>query len=225
MAYLTRSEILRSRGQIATVPDGAAFDVIGVQPDAFARVATFRSDFLNLSLSELMDSIKVSGNVEPILLPSDADEIGVWLHTDDNVPNLFAWVRIRTGGGIETVVTLGGIEPGPWRFQSASVDGFVPPLELLGFQVFEGASSSTGSETIVMVDDVTAVSISDDGTRSETVVASFDEQGGRKSLRTNRGADSTIGLFRGEERDSNSAGAPTAVCAGSIARTLKARCP
>lgn len=194
------SAILRSQGRIAASTGRTEFNVIGVQPDSFSQVATFRSDFSDIALPDLMNLIKVSGRVEPILLPLDADEIGIWLSTEDSIPNLFIWVRIRTGDGIPMTLTLGAVEPGPWRFQSASLEGLASPVELLGLQVFEGSAGTSGSQAIVMIDDLSAIAISDDGTRTETIVDKFDEQGEWRALPTNRGADTTVGLFRGVDR-------------------------
>ena len=194
------SAILRSQGRITTSAGSADFNVIGVQPESFSQVATFRSDFSDIGLSELMNLINVPGRVDPILLPPDSDEIGVWLSTEDSVPNLFMWVRIRTGDGIPMTLTLGAIEPGPWRFQSASLEGLVSPVELLGLQVFEGSAGTSGSEAIVMIDDLSAIAVSDDGARTVTIIDTFDDQGAWRALPTNRGADTTVGLFRGVDR-------------------------
>jgi ABC-type lipoprotein release transport system permease subunit len=194
------SAILRSQGRIAASTDDAEFKVLGVQPHAFSRVASFRTDFSEVALPDLMDLINISGRAEPILLPSDADEIGVWLSTEDSVPNLFLWARIRTGDGIPITLTLGPIEPGPWRFQTASLEGLESPIELLGLHVFEGTAGSSGSTAIVMIDDLTAVAISAEGGRSHTVVETFDDQGSWRALPTNRGIDTFVSLFRGEER-------------------------
>ena len=194
------SAILRSNGRIAGSTSNAEFNVLGVQPDALSQVASFRADFSEIALPELMDLIDISGRVEPILLPSDADEIGVWLSTEDSVPNLFLWARVRTGDGIPITLTLGPIEPGPWRFQSASLEGLESPIELLGLHVFEGTGGSSGSVAIVMIDDLTAVAISAKGGRSHTVVDTFDDQGSWRAIPTNRGNDTSVSLFRGEER-------------------------
>ncbi len=193
------SAILRSGGEIATGIDNTEFEVLGVQPDPFGRVATFRPDFSSMSLPDLMDLIKVPGRVEPILLPPDSDEIGVWVKAEESVPDLFIWVRIRTGDGIPMTLTLGAVEAGPWRFQTALLAGLESPVELLGLLLFEGTAGATGSPAVVLVDDVSAVSVADDGVRSETVVAPFDDQGAWRALPTNRGADSSVGLLR-EER-------------------------
>ena len=194
------SAALRTRGEFATTIQGASFNVLGVQPASFGRVGTFRDDFSNDTLPALMSAIEVAGRAEPILLPADADEIGVWLQTDDDVPNLFFWVRIRTGDGIPFTLTLGPIEPGPWRFQTASLGGLKPPIELLGLQVFEGSAGTLATPVVVMIDDLTAIALSEDATSTETVVAPFDEQGAWRALPTNRGTDSSVGLFRGEAR-------------------------
>ncbi|MCH7906156.1 MAG: FtsX-like permease family protein [Chloroflexi bacterium] len=194
------SAALRTRGEFATTFDGAEFNVLGVQPASFGRIGSFRDDFSDDTLPDLMSAIKVTGRAEPILLPEDAGEIGVWLRTDDDVPNLFLWIRIRTGDGIPFTLSLGPVEPGPWRFQSAQIEGLAPPIELLGVQLFEGAAGTLATPAVVMIDDLTAISLTESGASTETVVASFDQQGVWRALPTNRGADSSVGLFREEER-------------------------
>ncbi|MBT6682805.1 MAG: hypothetical protein HOB07_12240 [Chloroflexi bacterium] len=194
------SAVLRAPGGFPGATDQVGFDVLAVQPDQFGRIATFRSDFSDLSLDELMESIEVVGRIEPIFLPENADQIGVWMRTEDSVPNLFMWARIRTADGLAMTITLGAIEAGPWSFKTASLDGLRSPVQLLGIQVFEGTSGTSGSPAVVMIDDVSGVTITEDGDRTATVVASFDEQGAWRALPTNRGVDSAVGLFRGGDR-------------------------
>lgn len=191
--------VLRSQGGFPGATGGSGFEVLGVQPEQFSQVATFRSDFSNVSLDELMGMIEVTGRVEPILLPPDSDEIGVWIRTDDSVPNLFLWARIRTADGLVITLSLGAIEKGPWSFKTASLDGLRSPVELLGIQVFEGTTGNSGTPAIVMIDDVSGVRASGDGPSVATVVESFDEQGIWRALPTNRGLDSSVGLFKGED--------------------------
>ncbi|MDA1258389.1 MAG: FtsX-like permease family protein [Chloroflexi bacterium] len=197
---LDASAALRASGRIAAVVDGAEINVLGVQPAAFGRVATFRDDFSDQSLTDLMELIQVDGRAEPILLPEDANEIGIWLQTDDDIPNMFFWVRLRTADGIPLTRSLGPVEPGPWRFQAASLEGLKSPIEVLGLQVFQESSGNSATPTVLMIDDLTAIASPEGSGRLETVVASFDDQGTWRALPTNRGADSSVSLFRGEAR-------------------------
>jgi hypothetical protein len=58
-----------------------AFDVLAIEPGSFAEVATFRDDFANSNLSELLGHLAVEEGEHPsmLLLPGQPARLGLWV--------------------------------------------------------------------------------------------------------------------------------------------------
>lgn len=57
------------------------FDILAIQPDSFAGVTTFRDDFADVDMSELLDRLAVEEGHHPsmLLLPGQAGGLGLWV--------------------------------------------------------------------------------------------------------------------------------------------------
>jgi len=190
---------LRTRVEHGTTGLGAEFDFLALDTEAFPRIAWFRDDFSATTLQGLMDAVTVPGRPEPILIPEDAEEIGVWTRAGPAVPNAFLWLAFRDGGGRPRTVTLGPVSDqdapaGEWRFQSATLPKMPPPAELLSFRVYEPTGPDTGTPFVLQLDDIQVVGPDGAGGRVAEVVIDFEQHGGWTGAPTSEGLDVEFGL-------------------------------
>jgi len=202
---------LRTRVVHGTTGLGAEFEFLALDTEAFPRIAWFRDDFSASTLEELMDAVTVPGRPEPILIPEDAVEIGVWTKAEPAVSDVFLWLEFRGGGGMPRTVTLGpvweeGASPGEWRFQSAALPRMKPPVELLSFRVYEPTGPDTGTPFVLHMDDIQVMRPEGAGGRIDEVVIDFEEHGGWTGAPTSEGLDveftlgpepESVGIHRG----------------------------
>lgn len=185
------SAAVRVPGEIGTGTGGPEFELLRVQSDRFADIAWFRPDFAEVGLADLMGSISSGPVVEPLILPGSATELGVWTQTDDDIAHLFLWATIRGGAGIVETITLGPVEKGGWRLQTALLEGIVPPVELLSIKLFEPAGADRATAGSIQIDDVVAID-STSGVR--TVVVDFDQPDRWTTFPTSEGMDTVFTL-------------------------------
>jgi hypothetical protein len=185
------SAAMRVSGEIGTAARGPVFDLLAVQPDAFADIAWFRSDFSGMKLSDLLGEISSDRAVEPLFLPDRATELGVWTQTGDEIEHLFLWATIRGGSGIVETITLGPVETGDWRFQTASLEGVITPIELLSIKLFEPAGDDRATAGSILMDDVVAI---DSATGTRSVLVDFDTPDRWTTFPTSEGLDAAFNL-------------------------------
>ena len=196
---LETAPALRTRAEFGTTGVGAGFDFLALDTEAFPRIAWFRDDFSTATLQGLMDAVTVPRRPEPILIPGDAEEIGVWTRAEPAVSDVFLWMVVRDGGGWPRTVTLGpvsheGTPAGEWRFQSAELPEMVPPVELLSFRVYEPVSGDSGTPFVLHMDDIQVVRPDGAGGLKTEVVIDFEEHGGWTGAPTSEGLDVEFAL-------------------------------
>ncbi|MDP6821931.1 MAG: ABC transporter permease [Dehalococcoidia bacterium] len=190
------SAAMRVRGEIGTATRGFSFELLGVQADRFADIAWFRPDFAETGLTDLMGGISSGTAVEPLLLPDSATELGIWTQSDDDIRHLFLWATIRGGTGIAETITLGPVEPGGWRLQSASLEGIATPVELLSIKLFEPEGEDRATAGSILLDDVVAI---DSATGERTIVVDFDRPDRWTPFPTSNGLDVVFKIAREAE--------------------------
>ncbi|MDA1258707.1 MAG: FtsX-like permease family protein, partial [Chloroflexi bacterium] len=185
------SAAMRAGGRVGTTDTGPEFELLAVQSDRFAHVAWFRSDFAEVGLPALMDLVSSGTVVEPLLLPESASEIGVWAQTDDEIEHLFLWATVRGATGIVETITLGPVERGEWRLQTASLERTVAPVELLSIKLFEPAGEDRATAGSILFDDIVAI---DAITGESSVVVDFDELDRWTAFPTSEGLDALFSV-------------------------------
>ncbi|MBT4072276.1 MAG: hypothetical protein HOE75_01120 [Chloroflexi bacterium] len=183
------SAAMRLQGTIGSGATGPEFELLGVQSDRFGQIAWFRPDFSELGFSEIMATISSGEQLEPLIFPTDANEMGIWTQSDDDIANLFLWVTIKGGSGIVETVTLGPIAQGDWRLQTVSLEGIVAPIELLSIKLFEPAGDDRATAGSVLLDDVVSIN---SVTGDRKVVVDFDAPERWTAFPTSEGLDAAF---------------------------------
>ncbi len=210
-SVLEASAAMRVGGEIGTAASGVNFELLGVQADRFADIAWFRPDFAEVGLTDLMGDISSGTAVEPLFLPDSATELGIWTQSDDDIKHLFLWATIRGGSGVAETITLGPVEPGGWRLQSASLEGIVAPVELLSIKLFEPEGEDRATAGSIFFDDVVAI---DSATGERTIVVDFDQPDRWTPFPTSNGLDVVFTLA--QEADSKHTGETSGSGIGSM---------
>lgn len=210
----TVSNVLRQHAVHGTTAVGGSFILLAVESLTYPEIASFREDFAQQPVKDLLARLPVEIRPDPIYLPEGTTEIGIWARTDPPVRNLFLWAVLRDGNGINQTVTLGPTAR-DWTYQSAEVSGGIPgPIEVVSLQTFEQAGPDGGHPTLLYLDDLQAVIGNAPGGPRVELVIDFEEPGLWTGLPTSEGVDTTYGLA-GEP-----AGMGTAVIGSAPGRTV-----
>lgn len=138
------SPVARANGRIVST-ELIGLDVIGIEPESFARVAYFRDDFAAQPLSEILATLGTSDTrLAGIPLPSDARQFGVWLKFPDIRGPVSIVLDLRDEAGRSSNVGIGFARPGDpateeWRFFAADLE---QPVTRFGSPARGGALAS-----------------------------------------------------------------------------------
>ena len=133
---------LTSRSEGTTQHEGKSesLQILGVDPSTFGKVAYFRGDFADASLSSMLSTLAANGaHAKPVLLPDGTRQVGVWAKFVDIRGPISLLVAVRDANGRSEVLPLGAARPNDpatreWRFFSINLDtrrtgpGSRPPL-------------------------------------------------------------------------------------------------
>ena len=149
--------------------DGTAFagkrtadvEVLAVDPATFGRVAFFRDDFAGYDLDQMLATLAQDDSppADAWALPTDAQQLGVWLKLNDIRGRVSLGVALEDAAGRTLNRTIGDVRPGEpatqrWTFFSADLRPLtarelpmVPPLTLRGvyFAPTVGIAAQRGS--------------------------------------------------------------------------------
>ncbi|MEX2230291.1 MAG: hypothetical protein WEB13_11710, partial [Dehalococcoidia bacterium] len=128
------SPVARANGRIVSAQQ-LTLDVIGIEPETFARVGYFREDFSAIPLATILEQLGSSDTrVDGIAVPPDARQFGIWLRFPDirGPVSILLDLRDEAGGRANVAVAL--VRPGDaateaWRFFAADLEH---PLTRLG---------------------------------------------------------------------------------------------
>ena len=208
------TKALRQRSVHGTTSIGQDFMFLAVESLAYPKIASFREDFAQKPVKDLLARLHVNIKPDPIYLPEGTTEIGVWARTDPPVRNLFLWAVLRDPSGHNNTVTLGPTA-GVWTYQSAEVPQSIQgPIELVSLQTFEQAGPDGGHPTLLYMDDLQVTRGNAPGGPRVELLIDFEEPGLWTGLPTSNGLDTTYGMA-GEP-----AGAGTAVIGSAPGRTV-----
>ena len=170
------SAVYRYQGRLAT-PGGSSRDVqlLGVDPDAAARMLWFREDFAARPLPALLGELAGSSGLRGKALPGSPARISVWVNPGEGRESVTMWARVRDSAGNHDLLELGKLDFQDWRQLATTVraeyaPNLVPPLSLTSLVLTEPPSAVNTSATPVFVDDIAVV----DAAGRETVVEDFE---------------------------------------------------
>lgn len=120
------SAVWRGEGMLSSGSSPSSFEVLAIEPGSFSQVATFRGDFADQDMAELLAHLSVETGKHPslLLLPGQPAKFGFWLWgAFDNKAEMDAYQRWVDGDNdIERVGIIA-------KFQTAQGELFNVPME------------------------------------------------------------------------------------------------
>jgi hypothetical protein len=162
------SPVARIGGRMTSQAGFAVIDFLGIEPETFADVGYFRSDFSEQTLDEIVEALGTNGiELVGMPVPADARQIGTWIKT----PSINGPVRIgltlRDADGRYLNVIFGELTPTDasaeeWRFISRDIAGMTerfgpnrgvpltPPLTLHSYFTVPQGNIARAAGTVLL---------------------------------------------------------------------------
>ena len=93
------TQALRTRGQDLSKTFGDDYEMLALNMNTAAEVAWFRDDFSDTPMAELLGSLKLPSGSEGLVLPADAQTIGMRIKADRSQPSVRVTARIKNATG------------------------------------------------------------------------------------------------------------------------------
>lgn len=148
----------RTEATTGIAETSSGFTMLSVRPDEFADLATFRPDFADLSLHELMANIYEYSPTGSIPLPDDVIAIYAAVKLErTGKGRIDIWARLRDAEGTTHTIRLtseDGTQFGDdWFVVEGDIRDDLPrPFDLLALQIYEPPTSPIGSAAILTID-------------------------------------------------------------------------
>lgn len=154
------SRAFRSTGSIGPV----SFELLGLEPSKFGKLSWYRSDFSDISLQNVMSELVISERLEPILIPKDAERIGVWIRSERDFRNLSVWLLLRSPSGSMNSVSLGKVKGAAgWQLLSTEIPKSQKmPAELVSIHLSEPGQGNNNTPGEIWIDDVHVIAQGND---------------------------------------------------------------
>ena len=153
----------RTEAATGIAETSSSFTMLSVRPDEFAELASFRPDFADLPLHQLMVKIDDYSPTGSIPLPDDIAGIQAAVKLErTGSGRIDIWARVRDAVGTTHTIRLtsdDGTQSGEnWFIVKGDVRADLPgPLDLLALQIYEPPTSPIGSAAKLTVDSLYAI--------------------------------------------------------------------
>ena len=137
--------------------------MLSVRPSEFGELSTFRADFSDQPLHELMNEIDDFAPTGSLPLPDDTSVLQAAVRLErQGTGRIDIWSRIRDADGTTHTIRLttdDGMQSGnSWHTVRGEVRSDLPrPLELLALQIYEPPTSPIGSTATLTTDSLHAI--------------------------------------------------------------------
>ena len=199
-AWATRTEARTGGAESST-----AFEMFSVKPEQFANIASFRSDFADETLPELMNRIAEFAPTGSLKLPNDTVALTATISLQRiGKGRIDVWSRLIDADGTTHTVRLTAVDGSQsgdsWHEVSGSIrDGLPRPLRLLAIEIYEPPTSPIGSAATLTVDSLYAV----DATGIRKLVSEFTNVGQWHLISTSIDGDSEVSVTSDSSADSS----------------------
>ena len=172
----TISPIHRASVRVSGKPGTPSVQLLGLDSSTLAGVSWFREDFADASLPELVEVLAPrSGPDTGLLIPRDAESLGLWARMDTPGLSPTLWVRLRDGRGKYHSLALGKVTANDWGLIETplitSQGPLEPPIRLVSIQTRLDSRLNARVGSISM-DDISVTTPSDPNQR--TVIQGFE---------------------------------------------------
>ena len=134
----TATAVLRKGGQDLSRLVGVPYDMFGVDPDVFGRVAFFREDYADRQIEALLPKL---GHTPPvgIELPPGAESLTVRVKPDRPHPGVRLTAQTRDAGGAYRTLSLGRLSSGEWEDLTVEIPEGLgeAPVSLVSLRIHE----------------------------------------------------------------------------------------
>ena len=153
----------RAEARSGSAESSSSFTMLSVRPSEFGELSTFRADFSDQPLHELMNEIDDFAPTGSLPLPDDTSVLQAAVRLErQGTGRIDIWSRIRDADGTTHTIRLttdDGMRSGnSWHTVRGEVRSDLPrPLELLALQIYEPPTSPIGSTATLTTDSLHAV--------------------------------------------------------------------
>lgn len=189
---------LRTTGDIRIGGRGVPFEFLAIEPDQFAEIGEFRSDFALTPVNEILGTLAGTTVLEPLVVPESADRIGFRMRANAIVQNIRASIRLLDANGLSHSVNLGPVSSFSWQVRMGKIPLVAErPVEIVGLTFFELTPDELGTPVSVQIDDIMYESA---GTADLIVLETFgvdksDRADVWQPLASSEGIDTSANIF------------------------------
>lgn len=184
------SLVRRSSGHDLSKLFGGTYDMLALDPQSFLDVAWFRGDFAKRPMSELFSSLKTEEGPQGILIPEEANLLGLRVKPDRPHPSILMTARVVDARGRYYGYGLGILNFASWEVLEVDLSAIggrgqpstapTKPLTLVSVSIQERRGDRRLQPGSVLIDDIRVTT--DAGVT--TVIEPFDSVDHWSLLRT-----------------------------------------
>ncbi len=184
----------RTEARSGTSETSSAFTLLSLRPSEFADIATFRSDYADTSLPQLMSDITEFNPTGSLTLPDETQTLDAFVKLRrSGTGRNDIWARIIDGGDATHTIRLttedGSQSGDSWHRVSGKIAPEAPrPIELLAVELYQPPTSPTASAAKLTIDSISAV----DASGVATLISDFKDASNWHLIETSIPGDSTL---------------------------------
>ena len=142
---------------------GDSFSVLGIEPQSFADIAVYRSDYSTTDLPVLMSKIQHDTQLEGLVIPENARSLGLLVKSNISSETVALAARLRDDNGRFFTYELGTLDSGDWNLKEVQLFGGrrpwrqlypAKPLSLMSISVLETSSTESLSAGTILIDSI-----------------------------------------------------------------------
>ena len=142
---------------------GDSFSVLGIEPQSFADIAVYRSDYSTTDLPVLMSKIQHDTQLEGLIIPENARSLGLLVKSNISSETVALAARLRDDNGRFFTYELGTLNSGDWNLKEVQLFGGrrpwrqlypAKPLSLMSISVLETSSTESLSAGPILIDSI-----------------------------------------------------------------------
>ena len=153
----------RAEAATGSTDSASNFTMLSVRPSEFAGITTYRFDFADESMPELLQRIESFSPTGSLPLADDTDALQAAVKLErTGGGRIDIWARLRDGDGMTHTVRLtatdGDTPESDWRIVTSELRADLPrPMHLIAIEIYEPPTSPFGTAATLTIDSFHAV--------------------------------------------------------------------